>query len=65
MSDDVVISAATRASLQQLQTLQAAGLAGLKQTLKSEAAVVELVTEARGQLSATTATRGTIVDILA
>ena len=65
MSDDVVISAATRASLQQLQTLQTAGVAGLKQALKTDQAVVELVTEARCQLSATTATRGTIVDILA
>lgn len=65
MTDDVVLSAVMRAGLQQLQTMQAASLAGLKQAGKADAAVVELVTEARGQLSATTATRGTIVDILA
>ena len=64
MADDIVLSAGTRAALQNLQRLQQGGAVGLKQALQSERLVVDLLEETRRRLGATTPTRGNIINIL-
>ncbi len=63
MADDIVLSAATRAALQNLQRLQQGGAVGLKQAVQSERSVADLIEETRRLLGATTPTRGNIINI--
>ena len=65
MADDIVLSAATRAALQNLQSLQGAALQSLKQAVQSDKAVADLIEQAADDLGATTPTRGKVVNIKA
>ena len=46
MADDIVLNAATRAALQNLQSLQGAALLGLKQAAQNDRAVADLIEQA-------------------
>ena len=65
MADDIVLSAATRAALQNLQSLQGAALQSLKQAVQSDKAVADLIEQAADDLGTTTPTRGKVVNIKA
>ena len=65
MAEDIVLSAATRALLQSLQSLQSAAQLSLKQAAQNEKAVADLVEQATDDLAATTPTRGNVVNIKA
>ena len=65
MADDIVLNAATRAALQNLQSLQGAALQSLKQAVQGDKAVADLIEQAADDLGATTPTRGKVVNIKA
>ena len=65
MADDIVLNAATRAALQNLQSLQGAALLGLKQAAQNDKAVADLIEQATDNPGATTPTRGKVVNIKA
>ena len=65
MTDDIVLSAATRAALQSLQSQQGAALLSLKQAAENDKAVADLVKQAADDPGATTPTRGKVVNIKA
>lgn len=61
MANDIAISAAMSAALQNLQNIQAAALNGLKNAAQSDQSVVNLVSQSQ-TLGTTTATRGTVLN---
>ena len=65
MADDVILNAATKAALKNLQSLQGAAQQSLKQAAQNEKAVADLVEQATDDLGATTPTRGNVVNIKA
>ena len=65
MADDVILNAATRAALQNLQSLQGAALLGLKQAAQNDRAVADLIEQATDAPGATTPHRGKVVNIKA
>ena len=65
MADDIVLNAAIREALQNLQSLQGAARQSLKQAAQNEKAVADLLEQAADDLGATTPTRGKIVNIKA
>ena len=65
MADDIVLNAATRAALQNLQSLQGAALLGPKQAAQNDRAVADLIEQATDDPGATTRTRGKVVNIKA
>ena len=65
MADDIVLNAATRAALQNLQSLQGAALLGLKQAAQNDKAVADLIEQETDDPGATTPTRGKVVNIKA
>ena len=65
MADDIVLNAATRAALQNLQSLQGVALLGLKQAAQNDGAVADLIEQETDDPGATTPTRGKVVNIKA
>ena len=65
MADDIVLNAATRAALQNLQSLQGVALLGLKQAAQNDRAVADLIEQETDDPGATTPTRGKVVNIKA
>ena len=65
MADNIVLNAATRAALQNLQSLQGVALPGLKQAAQNDRAVADLIEQVTDDPGATTPTRGKVVNIKA
>ncbi len=61
MANDIAISAAMSAALQNLQNIQVAALSSLKSAAQSDQSVANLISQSQ-TLGTTTATRGTVLN---